>query len=182
MRELENTIERAVTLCDGDAIAPADLPQEVQVASRTESLRDEVRAGRVDLDSAVGRFESDLIARRWSAARATRRARPNSSGVTRRVLKLKMDRYGIGAAAERRRVATRVGVIAAAGSGARERTSSNDAFHRNNGRKSLCAQGVARLQRAARVPDGTIRSEHCALRRIAASPFHSDDFESTPCR
>jgi DNA-binding NtrC family response regulator len=96
VRELENTIERAVTLCDGDSIAPADLPQEVQVASRTESLRDEVRAGRVDLDSAVGCFESGLIREALERSEGNQTRAAEQLGVTRRVLKLKMDRYGIG--------------------------------------------------------------------------------------
>jgi DNA-binding NtrC family response regulator len=97
VRELENAIERAVTLTEGDSIAPSDLPDEVQVASRTESLRDAVRAGRVTLDGAVARFESELIREAltrsgWNQTRAA-----IQMGTTRRQLKLKMDRYGIGA-------------------------------------------------------------------------------------
>jgi DNA-binding NtrC family response regulator len=99
VRQLENAIERAVTLCDGDSIAPADLPQEVQVASRTELLRDEVRAGRVDLESAVGRFESELIREALERSEGNQTRAAEQLGITRRVLKLKMDRYGIGAAA-----------------------------------------------------------------------------------
>ena len=98
VRELENSIERAVTLCDGDSIAPADLPQEVQVASRTESLRDEVRSGRVDLESAVGRFESELIRESLERSEGKQTRAAEQLGITRRVLKLKMDRYGIGTA------------------------------------------------------------------------------------
>ncbi len=100
VRELENTIERAVTLCDGDSIAPTDLPEEVQVASRTESLRDEVRAGRVDLESAVGRFESELIREALERGERKQTRAAELLGITRRVLKLKMDRYGIVAAGE----------------------------------------------------------------------------------
>jgi len=88
-----------VTLCDGESITPADLPQEVQVASRTESLRDEVRAGRVDLDSAVGRFESGLIREALERSEGNQTRAAEQLGITRRVLKLKMDRYGIGTAA-----------------------------------------------------------------------------------
>ena len=99
MRELENTIERAVTLSDGDSITPGrPARSEVQVASRTESLRDEVRDGRVDLESAVGRFEGELIREALERSEGNQTRAAEQLGVTRRVLKLKMDRYGIGAA------------------------------------------------------------------------------------
>jgi DNA-binding NtrC family response regulator len=99
VRELENAIERAVTLTEGESIAPTDLPDEVQVASRTESLRDEVRAGRVDLESAVLRFESELIREALERSAGNQTRASEQLGITRRLLKLKMDRCGIGAAA-----------------------------------------------------------------------------------
>jgi DNA-binding NtrC family response regulator len=99
VRELENAIERAVTLTDGDSIAPTDLPDEVQVASRTESLRDDVRAGRIDLESAVLRFESELIREALERSEGNQTRASEQLGITRRLLKLKMDRCGIGAAA-----------------------------------------------------------------------------------
>ena len=98
VRELENSIERAVALTDGDSIAPADLPDEVQIASRTESLRDEVRAGRVDLESAVLRFESELIREALERSEGNQTRASEQLGITRRLLKLKMDRCGINAA------------------------------------------------------------------------------------
>jgi len=99
VRELENAIERAVTLTEGDSIAPTDLPDEVQIASHTESLRDEVRAGRVDLESAVLRFESELIREALERSEGNQTRASEQLGITRRLLKLKMDRCGIGAAA-----------------------------------------------------------------------------------
>jgi DNA-binding NtrC family response regulator len=99
VRELENSIERAVALTDGDSIAPSDLPDEVQVASRTESLRDEVRAGRVDLESAVLRFESELIREALERSEGNQTRASEQLGITRRLLKLKMDRCGITTAA-----------------------------------------------------------------------------------
>jgi len=99
VRELENAIERAITLTDGDSIAPTDLPDEVQIASRTESLRDDVRAGRVDLESAVLRFESELIREALERSEGNQTRASEHLGITRRLLKLKMDRCGIGAAA-----------------------------------------------------------------------------------
>jgi DNA-binding NtrC family response regulator len=95
VRELQNAIERAVALCDGETIGLEDLPEAVVQATRTESLRDAVRAGQLGLEEAAGRFEQELIREalercEWNQTRAA-----EILGITRRVLKLKMDRYGI---------------------------------------------------------------------------------------
>jgi len=95
VRELENAIERAVALADGEALELADLPDEIQLAARTESLRGEVRSGRVDLETAVARFETDLIRAALARTGGNQTKAADQLGVTRRVLKLKMDRYAI---------------------------------------------------------------------------------------
>ncbi|MCU0669428.1 MAG: sigma-54 dependent transcriptional regulator [Myxococcota bacterium] len=100
VRELENAIERAVTLGSGDAIGAADLPGEVLNASRTESLHDAVRSGRLDLETAVGRFESELIREALARTGGNQTRAAEILHITRRLLKLKMDRYGIATAGE----------------------------------------------------------------------------------
>jgi DNA-binding NtrC family response regulator len=95
VRELENAIERAVALADGEAIACTDLPEEIQLSSRTETLRDAVRAGHLDLEAAVGRFESEMIREVLERSGGNQTRASEALGITRRVIKLKMDRYGI---------------------------------------------------------------------------------------
>jgi DNA-binding NtrC family response regulator len=95
VRELQNAIERAVALCDGTTIGLEDLPEAVVQATRTESLRDAVRAGQLGLEEATARFEQELLREalersEWNQTRAA-----EILGITRRVLKLKMDRYGL---------------------------------------------------------------------------------------
>jgi DNA-binding NtrC family response regulator len=95
VRELQNALERAVALRAAATLSPEDLPEVVLQASRTESLRDEVRAGKLGLDDATMRFEGQLVREalercEWNQTRAAEQL-----GVTRRLLKLKMDRYGI---------------------------------------------------------------------------------------
>jgi DNA-binding NtrC family response regulator len=95
VRELQNAIEHAVALCDGPTIRLEDLPEAVIQATRTEALRDAVRAGQLDLETATARFEQGLLREalersEWNQTRAAERL-----GITRRVLKLKMDRYEI---------------------------------------------------------------------------------------
>jgi DNA-binding NtrC family response regulator len=95
VRELENAIERAVALADGEAIAVSDLPEEVQHASRAEALRDALRAGRLDLESAVARFEGGLIREALGRCAGNQTRAAEQLGITRRLLKLKLDRYGL---------------------------------------------------------------------------------------
>ncbi|MGI9431948.1 MAG: sigma-54-dependent transcriptional regulator [Myxococcota bacterium] len=95
VRELQNALERAVALREGTAIRPEDLPETVTQASRTESLRDAVRSGQLGLEDAASNFEIQLIREaldrcEWNQTRAAEHL-----GVTRRLLKIKIDRYGI---------------------------------------------------------------------------------------
>jgi two-component system, NtrC family, response regulator AtoC len=95
VRELENVVLRAVALAEGESVDVRDLPEGVVQAGRTEVLRDAVRSGRTSLEEAVVSFEHELIreclARAdWNQTRAAERL-----GITRRLLKLKMERYGI---------------------------------------------------------------------------------------
>jgi DNA-binding NtrC family response regulator len=95
VRELENAIERAATLADGPVLEPADLPDAVTDGARVTLLRDQVRSGRIGFEDAVMRFESELLrealeATDWNQTRAAERL-----GITRRLLKLRMDRCGL---------------------------------------------------------------------------------------
>ena len=98
VRELENAIERAVALADGEVLELTDLPEEIQQAARQEGLRDEVRAGRIDLETAVGRFEAELLREMLLRTGGNQTRASERLGITRRVLKLKMDRYAIASA------------------------------------------------------------------------------------
>jgi DNA-binding NtrC family response regulator len=95
VRELENAIEYAMTLGTGAAIELADLPNEIQLASRSESLHEAVRAGHLDLDGAVARLEVELIREALARTNDNQTRAAELLGITRRLIKLKMDRYGI---------------------------------------------------------------------------------------
>jgi len=95
VRELENAIERAVTLADGAVLTETDLPANVLRASQVEGLRDAVNAGRTSFEEATRDFERALLQEAleeadWNQTRAAERLQ-----ITRRALKLKMDRCGI---------------------------------------------------------------------------------------
>ncbi len=95
IRELENSIERAILLCDSDIIEPTDLPAEIMrdVPSdgddaRPLTLRERIR-------TATRRIERDAIlqALRTTEGNVTRAAR--QLGLSRRGLQLKMKELSI---------------------------------------------------------------------------------------
>jgi DNA-binding NtrC family response regulator len=93
VRELENAIERAVALAEGPELGLADLPPAIVQAEQLEALREGVRAGRLGFEEAVARFEKDLLLEAlersgWNQTRAA-----DQLGITRRQLKLKIDRH-----------------------------------------------------------------------------------------
>ncbi|MBW2314333.1 MAG: sigma-54-dependent Fis family transcriptional regulator [Deltaproteobacteria bacterium] len=97
VRELRNAIERAVVLGDGERVDTGDLSEAIVRGTQVEHLRDGVREGRLELEAAVEQFEAELVREAliregWNQTRAAERL-----GVTRRTLKIRMDRYGFAA-------------------------------------------------------------------------------------
>ncbi len=95
VRELENAIEHAVALSEREVLEVADLPPAVVRSTRTEALRDGVRAGRLGLEQAVADFAQEILLETleqlgWNQTRAAEQL-----GITRRSLKLMLDRYGL---------------------------------------------------------------------------------------
>jgi DNA-binding NtrC family response regulator len=95
VRELENVVERAVALADGATIDLDDLPPELAQAERLGDLRGQVRSGQISLEEAVGRFELDLVMEALERAGWNQTHAAEQLSITRRLLKLKMDRLGI---------------------------------------------------------------------------------------
>jgi DNA-binding NtrC family response regulator len=95
VRELENAIEHAVALSEGEVLQLEDLPQAVVRGGQIEALREDLCSGRLGFDEALGGFERELLLEAlertgWHQTRTAEQLR-----ITRRVLKLKMDRYGL---------------------------------------------------------------------------------------
>ncbi len=93
VRELENAIEHGVAMSEAARIEIGDLPRSVGRAGEAEQLRDQWRTGELGFEEAVTRFERQLLRealerRDWNQTRAAA-----DLGITRRVLKLKMDRF-----------------------------------------------------------------------------------------
>jgi DNA-binding NtrC family response regulator len=95
VRELENAIEHAVALAEGDILEESDLPPSVLRAGQIGGLRDAVRRGQLSFEEAIRDFERALLQEAlentgWNQTRAASRLQ-----VTRRALKLKMDRCSL---------------------------------------------------------------------------------------
>ncbi len=93
VRELENAIEHGLALCEDDVIELTDLPEDIGRSGLTESLRDDWRAGRVGFEETVARFERELLREALERAQWNQTRAAADLGITRRVLKLKMDRF-----------------------------------------------------------------------------------------
>ena len=94
-RELANAIERAVALSERAVLEPDDLPPGIVSAGRADELRLSVRSGEIGLEAAAAGFEREILVEAlercgWNQTRAAEQLR-----ITRRALKLKLDRYGL---------------------------------------------------------------------------------------
>ena len=95
VRELANAIEHAVALSDGSSLELSDLPAVVVDEGRIQAMRDEVKAGRIDFATAVTRFERNLLREHLKRSGWNQTHTAHSLGMTRRLLKLKMDKLGL---------------------------------------------------------------------------------------
>ncbi len=98
VRELENAIEHGVTMTDGDTIEVAQLPLSVRRSGRAEALREEWRRGDLDFEQLVASFESEILREALEREDWNQTRTASSLGITRRILKLKMDRLAIDSA------------------------------------------------------------------------------------
>jgi Nif-specific regulatory protein len=89
VRELENAIERAVLVCDGNVIHGHHLPPTLQTAEVTGTVT------RVTLEQAVEAFEQDLIKDALKTTRGNCSKAARLLDTTDRILSYKIKRYGI---------------------------------------------------------------------------------------
>jgi DNA-binding NtrC family response regulator len=95
VREMENLIEQLVTLSDGPVIRPDDLPVNLRIRTSARGLAQKVRVGSTSLTDAVDAFERELITDALERAAHIQTRAARLLGITRRILKYKMDTLGI---------------------------------------------------------------------------------------
>jgi transcriptional regulator with PAS, ATPase and Fis domain len=84
--ELENTIERAVLLCDGQLIEPKDLPQRVLGLGSEKRITARLPESGLDLRSAVDTFENQLIRQALERTNWNKKQAANLLGLNRTTL------------------------------------------------------------------------------------------------
>ncbi len=97
VRELENFIEQAFIWSQhATEITPEHLPTSMKSTSRSPSLRDDTLAGRMSLEKAVMEFEREIILDALKRTNYVQTHAANLLGISRRMLKYRMDTLGIG--------------------------------------------------------------------------------------
>ena len=89
VREIENTIERAVLVCEGGVIHPHHLPPTLQTAEASDTVP------RVSLVETVSAFERDLIQDALKSARGNRALAARLLHTTERIVGYKIRKYRV---------------------------------------------------------------------------------------
>jgi len=87
VRELENVLERAVTLCDGDVITADDI--------MVKTSSDDVKTNAADLGDKLQNVERDEIIKALQESRYNKTAAAKNLGITLRALRYRMEKLGI---------------------------------------------------------------------------------------
>jgi DNA-binding NtrC family response regulator len=95
VRELENAIEHGIALSVSDTIDQADLPISIGRTGQAEALREQWRQGERSFEDTLVRFETEILREALESHHWNQTRTANALGITRRVLKLKMDKHGI---------------------------------------------------------------------------------------
>ena len=95
VRELENSIERMVALTPNETIQSHELPFSFLKPSETDGLKEAILKGSVSLLEAEEAFEKELISDALKRANYVQSHAAGLLGISRRILKYKMDKLGI---------------------------------------------------------------------------------------
>jgi putative PEP-CTERM system response regulator len=95
VRELENIIERGVTLTSHDYISAEELPISLIHLERFDGLKDSILNGKMSLLKGEENFEREVIQDALRKAKHVQSQAAELLGISRRILKYKMDKLGI---------------------------------------------------------------------------------------
>jgi two-component system, NtrC family, response regulator PilR len=94
VRELENVLERALTLCNGSEITPEDL--QLPMMSDDEEETKELLAGQESLDDYLERIERTAIENALAKTSQNKTAAAKLLGISFRALRYKLEKLGMG--------------------------------------------------------------------------------------
>ena len=93
IRELENTIERSVVLCDGDVLTADGLPE--RLLQNRDAVREVLSSGELSIKKTVRIIEEELIRRALEATQGNRTNAAKKLEISHRALLYKMKEYGV---------------------------------------------------------------------------------------
>lgn len=95
VRELENVIEGLYALSSGDTIADTDLPKKLKMRSGLDDYKTAIFESDIKFDDAEKIFETEMIVKALKKAGYVQTRAAELLGISRRILKYKMDKLGI---------------------------------------------------------------------------------------
>ena len=98
VRELENVIESLMALSPSDKITPENLPPKLtqQQSGSLDILKSSVFEGAMNFEEAEKQFEKEIIEKALKRTNNVQTKAAELLGISRRILKYKMDKLGIG--------------------------------------------------------------------------------------
>jgi two-component system response regulator PilR (NtrC family) len=95
VRELENTIERAVALCRGDVIRPELLPSALLAPRAPGAAAPQLPAEGASLDDLMDAFERDLLSAALAKTGGVKKRAAQLLGITFRSLRYRLEKLGL---------------------------------------------------------------------------------------
>ena len=95
VRELENTIERAVALCRGDVIEPELLPASLLAPRALAQAAPQLPAGGESLDDLMNAFERDLLLAALQKSAGVKKRAAQLLGITFRSFRYRLEKLGL---------------------------------------------------------------------------------------
>ena len=94
VRELENILERATTLCEGSTVTEADL-QLPATAGKPAVAADPLTPGEMPLDTYMDNIEKDVLLKALEQTRYNKTAAARQLGITFRALRYRLKKLGL---------------------------------------------------------------------------------------
>ncbi len=95
VRELENLMERVIALTSNEYIQPKELPFSLVNISKTNGLKESILSGQIPFLKAEEEFEREVILDALKRSNNVQSHAAAILGISRRILKYKMDKLGI---------------------------------------------------------------------------------------
>jgi len=95
VRELENIVERMVALTDQEIITADYLPLYIRNVGRTGMMKNRILSGEMSFPEAGEQFEKSIILDALEKTDYVQTKAATMLGISRRILKYKMDKFGI---------------------------------------------------------------------------------------